>query len=421
MGKVRTPFLLLLLFFHITAISIVFHFGNSVVAQQHSEERRTIADGVYYSHLKQTSSSGEPWSIHVLRVSRRARNTRIRAAQSMPGASGMQRQLPTQIAAQSDAAGESVLGVVNGDYDLPAPYLGVSDGLSISSGRISTTGKPAWPAFAILTSGTPVIDVPSVAIELRAGKRRRLAAALNKPFGAAFGPGSRLFTREFRPSVGSDGPLRVAMITNLSAALPLRAGRPVRGVVTQIVESSGELKIPEAGLAYAEPAAMENAVVPLLRVGDKLTIRVTIRMHGRGNVREIIGGFPVLVRKGRAGIEGTPSDYLRRRHPRTAVCYNREYVMFTVVDGRQPQLSVGMTLEELAALQVSLGCTAAMNTDGGGSSVMAVTLPPQDGATSGTGVTPREAPEAARLRIVNSPSDGRERGRGNAWVVVKMN
>jgi exopolysaccharide biosynthesis protein len=66
-----------------------------------------------------------------------------------------------------------------------------------------------------------------------------------------------------------------------------------------------------------------------------------------------------------------------------------------------------MTLEELGDLMVSLGCTTAINTDGGGSSVMAVA---ERGANGG--IKPP-------LQIVNSPSDGQERGRGNAWVIVR--
>jgi exopolysaccharide biosynthesis protein len=108
------------------------------------------------------------------------------------------------------------------------------------------------------------------------------------------------------------------------------------------------------------------------------------------------------VLEGRKNIVGSPSKGLSQRHPRTAFCYNPQKIIFTVVDGRQPQLSVGMTLDELADLMVELGCTTAMNSDGGGSSVMAV----------------RGEAVGAALQVVNSPSDGQERGRGNAWIVV---
>ena len=133
-------------------------------------------------------------------------------------------------------------------------------------------------------------------------------------------------------------------------------------------------------------------------------------MAGKKGVQHAIGGFPILVENGRRNIVGTPGENLKRRHTRTAVCTNDRKVIFVVVDGRQPQLSVGMTLEELADLIVSLGCTTATNTDGGGSSVMAVAAPV--GAQHAV---------PAHLRVANSPSDGQERGRGNAWVVLRRN
>jgi exopolysaccharide biosynthesis protein len=42
------------------------------------------------------------------------------------------------------------------------------------------------------------------------------------------------------------------------------------------------------------------------------------------------------------------------------------------IDGRQPQHSVGINLNELAELLLELGATDAMNLDGGGSTTMFV-------------------------------------------------
>ena len=56
------------------------------------------------------------------------------------------------------------------------------------------------------------------------------------------------------------------------------------------------------------------------------------------------------------------------------------------VDGRQPGCSVGMTLAELASLMRELGCSDALNLDGGGSTTL-----------------------WTRGAVVNRPSDGQER------------
>jgi hypothetical protein len=218
------------------------------------------------------------------------------------------------------------------------------------------------------------------------------------------------------------------VISGLSPALPLRVDSTVRGTVVNLVDSTRELPIPRDAMVLALRIPVEStthstgtgqtasvtspiASLALLKPGTKVKLQIRVTLAGRRGVRDVIGGFPIIVRDGRREIVGQPTEYLSQRHPRTAVCYNRKDIIFVVVDGRQPQLSVGMTLEELGDLMVSLGCTVAMNTDGGGSSVMAIAASQSDTRTGG-------AQHAVPLRIVNSPSDGQERGRGNAWVIV---
>ena len=76
--------------------------------------------------------------------------------------------------------------------------------------------------------------------------------------------------------------------------------------------------------------------------------------------------------------------------------YQSWYVFLVEVDGRQASLSVGMTYSELAEYMLKLGCTEALNLDGGGSATMWVCG-----------------------QVANSPSEGRERGMANALVVVQ--
>lgn len=66
-------------------------------------------------------------------------------------------------------------------------------------------------------------------------------------------------------------------------------------------------------------------------------------------------------------------EFVNKRHPRTAVGQREDgTLLFVVVDGRQPLLSVGMTLQELAKFMKDLGAVNAYNLDGGGSSTMVV-------------------------------------------------
>lgn len=106
-----------------------------------------------------------------------------------------------------------------------------------------------------------------------------------------------------------------------------------------------------------------------------------------------IGGGPVLLKAGKIVnsyrqelFDGEGGIMCDGRHPRTAVgiTADRHLVLF-VCEGREMTEGVpGYTTEEVARLMKGLGCTDAINLDGGGSSCMLVggseTIKPSDGS-----------------------------------------
>lgn len=126
------------------------------------------------------------------------------------------------------------------------------------------------------------------------------------------------------------------------------------------------------------------------------TAKVAKIMDGENKVdaeaREIVGGGQVIVREGKP--VSYSSAFSTNRHPRTVVGTDASGTKLTlfVVDGRQPKLSIGMTLAELSEEMIHLGCTTAINLDGGGSSTLV-----------------ERNPATKKLEILNSPSDSKER------------
>lgn len=119
---------------------------------------------------------------------------------------------------------------------------------------------------------------------------------------------------------------------------------------------------------------------------------------------DVTNGVAQLLKNGKIDItweqEKASKSFAEMRHPRTAVAKLKDgkFLMITV-DGRQPGMSVGMTLQELADYILSLGATDAMNLDGGGSTTMYL-----DG------------------KVVNTPSDKEgERKVSDAIVVTLRN
>jgi hypothetical protein len=117
-------------------------------------------------------------------------------------------------------------------------------------------------------------------------------------------------------------------------------------------------------------------------------------------IAHAVSGGPMLIENGVAA-EFPPGDaFASTRHPRTAVCVAANRTVYLVVaDGRTRQ-AAGLSLPELAAVMRAVGCTTAMNLDGGGSSTMWVRGEPLSG-------------------VVNHPSDrSGERAVGAAVVVI---
>lgn len=120
------------------------------------------------------------------------------------------------------------------------------------------------------------------------------------------------------------------------------------------------------------------------------------------DMRQAIAGSDVLVR-GRNNAVKSQSKFALTRHPRTAVgiADAGKRLVFVVVDGRRPGVAAGMTLRELADYMVDLGCQAAINLDGGGSTELLI-----------------RNPDTGELTLMNTPSDGRERAVANVLGVT---
>ncbi len=153
---------------------------------------------------------------------------------------------------------------------------------------------------------------------------------------------------------------------------PLRvAGRPL---------TAGKTPIPRDGFVLSfggprAPPALEE-LRPNVRVD--LDVRYTA-LEGDARdwerARDIVGGAGLLIRNGVFiddwSMERLTPGFPETSHPRTLIGTHADRSIWLItVDGRQPKLSVGMTLFELRELARRVGLTDALNLDGGGSTTM---------------------------------------------------
>ncbi|MEJ2048089.1 MAG: phosphodiester glycosidase family protein, partial [Dehalococcoidia bacterium] len=130
-------------------------------------------------------------------------------------------------------------------------------------------------------------------------------------------------------------------------------------------------------LRFAEPYpnSLDRDPLPVPSLGYFMQGPTSIE----GTVWEAVtatGGTPALVIDGKLRIgeeELINCPGLCGKHPRTAIGYTADnHLILMVVDGRQPELSLGATLHQLANLMLGVGCEAALNLDGGGTSAFIV-------------------------------------------------
>ena len=147
-------------------------------------------------------------------------------------------------------------------------------------------------------------------------------------------------------------------------------------------------------------ATAPNARPVLMMDADKNAQIVALK-NVPATARQVVAGSDLLLQNGQR-VLNNQSAFSTNRHPRTAVGLSDsgKTLVLVVVDGRDAHSALGMSLRELTDLMQSLGCSDALNLDGGGSSEMIV----------------RDKP-SGQLRVLNTPSDGRERAVANVLGV----
>jgi exopolysaccharide biosynthesis protein len=150
---------------------------------------------------------------------------------------------------------------------------------------------------------------------------------------------------------------------------------PQYGIQLQVVGnkitevSSNPLFIPKNGYVIVGPKAKLEKLIGAKNVDIKISTNPKWE-----NVKHIISGGPYLVKDKQIYIDMTAQKLqsIGGRNPRTAIGYTKDNdLVLVAVDGREGS-SIGLTLKELATLMKDLGCTNAINLDGGGSTVMYV-------------------------------------------------
>ena len=327
-----------------------------------------------------------PWSIHVVRIDRSRRDWELCTTLGKGDVIGMG-TVSAQIQSLPCQCGQP-LAAINGDfYEKKEKQEGRPRDLQIRFGEVITS-PAGHTCFWMAPDGTP--HMGNIVSRFRAlwPDGHAVPFALNeiREDNAAV-----LYTRVYGASTGtSEGTELVLEATSNADWLPLKIGRQYLARV-RAVRQTGDTPLTADTLVLSLGPVIASQL-PALQPGA--TVRVaTETTPDLTGVQVAIGGGPSLVEGGQ------PMQWhglFKLRHPRTAVGWNNDYIFLVEVDGRQMDVSLGMTLPELAAYMLKIGSQQAMNLDGGGSATL-----------------------WAFGMVKNSPSEGQERPAPNALVLLQ--
>jgi hypothetical protein len=190
-----------------------------------------------------------------------------------------------------------------------------------------------------------------------------------------------LYTPQYDVDTGTDGSGLEILVEMKRPTILIPTPNMAKGIVREVRSGLGSTPIPFDHIVLsAHGSALTD--LPLLLPGDEIGISQELTHFENGRApptwldwtktyASISGSFNYLR-------DGVIYDYSHdigalEQHPRTAIAFNDEYIFFIVVDGRNPGISIGMTVAELADFtKNTLGATWAIAQDGGGSSTMVI-------------------------------------------------
>ena len=344
-----------------------------------------------------------PLQINVLEIDLRRSGLTVMTAHALDTFYG--RETVSSMAARYDHPGRQVVAGLNGDYF--NTETGEVQNNLITEGRfVKAFSSPGFhpeltdvpnSQFAITSDRRPLIDqfVFEGVVVWHTGACSPLAGVNVVPRRAGL-----VIFNGFRGerTPDSDRP----DIAEIPFAVARTGGDTMFCVPKALPVFSSGSEIPAGGFVLSAYGDTDSLLRANMFRAD--TVRIVLSMRPPpGRIRNLVGGWPRLVREGRSvfGEPDFPEDpaaaVFAKRHPRTGIGFSADSttLYFVTVDGRQER-SAGLSLPEFADLLIALGVHDALNLDGGGSTTMVV---------QGT--------------VVNSPSDPTgERPVGSCLLLV---
>lgn len=322
-------------------------------------EYEKITPFVYY---KKIFIADIPLSIHILKVSWNRKIIEIDLPKAEDGIFG--RKTLREIAENEIKKRKKVIAGINASF---FEEDGRPVGLFVDEGCIYTLNNRR-ASLIKTTKGRLFISKANLEIFLEIGRERLKIKRLNIE---SESPESiSLFTHAYnmKIKIGKGFAAVVVEIGNKRFS----PTEKVKGYVEEIIKNDEiQLRRGEVLIVGRE----SDNIFKKIKIGERITF-VIRNSYFRDDIEFAVTGAPQIVRNGlnvyKGITEGLSSKFVDSRHPRTGIGITKDKrkLFLIAIDGRQPGLSIGMTLKELAELFIKLDCYSSLNLDGGGSTTM---------------------------------------------------
>ncbi len=355
-------------------------------------KRETVGGGLYYSELQSVTEDDKQQHAYIFEYDYRNGGTLplVRFGNTVYGKDRLGSLVTTEA-----GDGKTVLGAINGDFY--SMQTGVPMGIMIDGGRLITTDDSKY-ALGFLENGSAIIGKPNVKISitnLDSEGEPKTINHLNK-FPTIWG--AYMLTEEFSSTTMSATD-SIEIVIELDG--DILASGSVEGTVIEVHQDKSNSEIPSGCAVLTVSNDCETyGLYTDFSEGDRVRID-TECAEIWDRIVTAVGGGDLILSAGQMPEGIIDEDHEKNVNPRTAVGLKPDgNVIFFAVDGRSTD-SRGLKIEALSALMAELGCTYAMNLDGGGSTTVMV----------------KPAGDAEAVYI-NTPSDGSYRSVSNGILFL---
>lgn len=331
-----------------------------------------VAPGVEYGEYDLITSAG-PIVVHAVAVAPQTPQVELNTVLALDALQS------TGETVSSMARRTGAIAGINADY-FDIGNTNRPTNLVVRRGTLVSTPTKRY-ALVVGNDGTPQIIEMTFTGMLQLADRTVPLDAVNRMSNA----GTSLLT----PAFGSVAPrddLTLVALTPTSGNPPFATYR-----VSAVLDNT-TVQPPGYYLAIGMDA-YANVGVP--NPGDVIAASGDLAPVSLGNLTAAVGGGPLILNDGSwiDDPDGPSGGEYAQRIPCSGAALGSDGTLYLLeVDGRQPELSVGITRPEFAALMRAFGAVRGMAFDGGGSSELVARTPGETTAA-----------------LVTTPSDGRER------------